>query len=134
MNIIIDTNRYTDYCRNVLEAVDIFQRAQNIYLPLIVLAELRAGFLFGKKSQHNESNLIIFMQSERVQILAPDEATSILYAQLFCQLRKQGTPIPTNDLWIASLAMQHNLRLFSRDKHFDHIAQLARASSNPTGA
>jgi len=42
--------------------------------------------------------------------------------------REQGTPIPTNDLWIASLVAQYNLMLFSRDRHFDVIPQLARVN------
>jgi tRNA(fMet)-specific endonuclease VapC len=49
------------------------------------------------------------------------------FARLFLQLRRQGTPIPTNDLWIAALAVQHDLALFSRDGHFEHLPQLARA-------
>ena len=48
------------------------------------------------------------------------------YAHLFYQLRQQGTPIPTNDIWIAALTVEHGLALFSRDSHFDHLPQLAR--------
>ena len=49
-----------------------------------------------------------------------------IYAGLFAQLRRQGTPIPTNDIWIAALALQHNLALLSRDAHFDNLPQLRR--------
>jgi predicted nucleic acid-binding protein len=48
------------------------------------------------------------------------------YAAIYLQLRRQGTPVPANDLWIAALAIQHELVLFSRDPHFQHVAQLAR--------
>lgn len=48
------------------------------------------------------------------------------YAAVYRQLRRQGTPIPTNDLWIAALVLQHNLVLFARDRHFDSVAQIAR--------
>ena len=45
---------------------------------------------------------------------------------MFNTLRKRGTPIPTNDIWIAALAMQHQLTLYTRDRHFDHLPQLKR--------
>jgi predicted nucleic acid-binding protein len=41
-------------------------------------------------------------------------------------MRRQGTPVPTNDLWIAALVLQHDLLLYARDRHFDVIPQLAR--------
>ena len=56
----------------------------------------------------------------------PPEETTRDYAQLCAQLKKQGTPIPANDIWIAALVSQHNLLLHSRDSHFDHLPQLAR--------
>ena len=67
-----------------------------------------------------------FLASPRVGVLYADEATTRSYAGLFAQLRRQGTPIPTNDLWIAALAVQHGLALHSRDAHFDSIPQLLR--------
>jgi predicted nucleic acid-binding protein len=67
-----------------------------------------------------------FLNSPRVRLLLPDEQTTYHYATLFVQLHGQGTPIPTNDLWIAALVLQHNLVLLARDAHFDHIAQLTR--------
>jgi predicted nucleic acid-binding protein len=32
--------------------------------------------------------------------------------------------MPTNDMWIAAVVVQHNLVLHSRDRHFDRLAQL----------
>jgi tRNA(fMet)-specific endonuclease VapC len=43
---------------------------------------------------------------------------------LIRQLKKAGTPIPDNNLWIAALALEHDLTLVTRDKHFQHIPQL----------
>ena len=57
------------------------------------------------------ANLQRFLGSPRVSILLPDEQTTHHYAQLYQQLRKKGVAIPTNDLWIAALAVQHNLVL-----------------------
>ena len=126
MRIALDTNRYVDFCRGEPEVVRVIQQSTNILLPFVVLAELRAGFLCGNRSRQNERTLDKFLLSEGVAIIQADEETTHHYARLFQQLRKRGTPIPTNDLWIAALVVQHDLTLFARDAHFDHLPQLAR--------
>lgn len=126
MRVALDSNRYSDFCKDVPDAVDIVRRADQIFLPFIVLGELRAGFRCGKRSRRNEGILRRFLQSSRVSVLLADEATTHLYASVFAQLRAAGTPIPTNDIWIAALVLQHDLELCSRDRHFDHLPQLRR--------
>jgi len=61
-----------------------------------------------------------------VEILQSDDGTTQTYAELFRELRVRGTPIPTNDLWIAALAVEHSLPLCSRDAHFDAFPQIPR--------
>ena len=126
MRIALDTNRYVDFARGVPEAVEKIELADQVYVPFAVTAELRAGFIAGTRGRENEARLVEFINSPRVDVLLPDDGTSHHYARLYLQLRKQGTPIPTNDLWIAALVVQHNLYLFARDKHFDALPQLAR--------
>lgn len=126
VRVLIDTNRYTDFARGEPEAVRTLQRADHILLPFAVVAELRAGFLCGTRAQRNEANLTRFLGSPRVSVLYADDETTHHYARLFRQLRAQGTPIPTNDLWTAALAVQHGLHLFARDQHFDHLPQIPR--------
>ncbi len=87
-------------------------------------AELRSGFLCGTKARENEKNFNKFINVPRVILIFPDNETILHYAILFMQLKKQGTPIPTNDIWIASLALQHRIALLSNDKHFKKIPQL----------
>jgi tRNA(fMet)-specific endonuclease VapC len=127
VNILLDTNRYRDLCEGKADALDGVQRARTLFIPFIVLAELRAGFLCGTLSRQNERILTRFLNSERVRILFPDEDTTHHFARIFAQLRKQGTPIPINDIWIAALAVQHDLILFSNDAHFDALPQVERA-------
>ena len=91
-----------------------------------MIGELRAGFAHGKRVQRNEEVLAQFLAQPRTGVLYPDDQTTHHYARLYNQLRQQGTPIPSNDLWIAALAVQHNLYLFSRDQHFDKLPQLPR--------
>lgn len=126
LRLLIDTNRYTDFARGDREAVDRLQRAARVYVPFIVVGELRAGFLFGSRPSRNEANLTRFLSTPRVEVLYADDETTHQYARLFRQLRTQGTPIPTNDLWTAALAVQHGLHLFARDRHFDHLPQIPR--------
>ena len=126
MKVALDANRYSDFCRGASEVVKHMAEAEKIYLPVIVLGELRAGFQLGTQCRQNERILVRFLSSPRVRLLLPDEQTTFHYATLFVQLRQKATPIPTNDLWIAALAIQHGLILLTRDSHFQHIPQLAK--------
>jgi len=126
MRVLLDTNRYVDFCRGETAVAEIVRRAESVTLPFVALAELRAGFRCGTVGRRNEATLVRFLASPRVTVLYADEQTTHTYAGLFAQLRTQGTPIPTNDLWIAALCVQHDLLLCSRDAHFDHLPQLAR--------
>lgn len=100
--------------------------AERIFLPFVVVGELRAGFAVGNVGRRNEAGLVTFLNSPRVEILYADEQTTHHYASIFAQLRRAGTPIPTNDLWIAALAVQNDLALCSADAHFAHLPQLIR--------
>lgn len=119
--LAIDTNVYSGFMRGEPRAVRALRAAPEIHLPLIVLAELLAGFAGGARPQKNRDELARFMASPRVHLLKPDEKTARHYADVFIALRRRGTPIPTNDLWIAALARQHRLPLLSFDAHFDSI-------------
>ena len=124
MNVALDTNAYSDFMRGAAERVELIRTVQAIVLPLIVLGELRAGFAAGNRESTNVANLQRFLASPRVSVLPPDEQTTHYYAQLHQQLRNDGRPIPTNDLWIAALAVQHDLVLCTSDRHFRQIPQL----------
>ena len=124
MNVALDTNAYSDFMRGVPERVRVVRGATRVYLPLIVLGELRAGFAAGSQAGRNAAVLEQFMASRRVELLLPDAATTEHYARLFVELRGKGAAIPTNDLWIAALAMQHGLTLCTSDGHFSHLPQL----------
>lgn len=126
MKLLIDTNRYTDFVRGDADTVRLLTEADRIFVPFIVLAELRAGFQCGTIARRNEAVLASFLSNARVEVLYPDARTLQVYAEIFAQLRAQGTPIPTNDIWIAALAVQHALPLCSRDAHFGKLPQLAR--------
>ena len=126
MNISIDTNAYIDFTRGNTGRVQIFRIARQIYVPLIVLGELRAGFAAGNQELANAANLQRFMDSPRVALLLPDDQTTHHYAQLYLQLRRNSAAIPTNDLWIAAIVVQHQLVLCTSDVHFQCLPQIPR--------
>lgn len=126
MNIALDTNAYRDFMRGEPKRVEIVCMARRIHLPLIVLGELRAGFAAGNQESKNAANLQRFLNSPRVSVLLPDEQTTHHYAQIHLQLRRKGVAIPTNDLWIAALTVQHGLILCTNDAGFEHIPQMPK--------
>ena len=122
--VAIDTNAYSGFMRGLPGAVKALRSAHEIHLPLIVLAELLAGFAAGTHARKNRDELAQFMASPRVHLLKPDEKTARHYADVYIELRVSGTPIPSNDLWIAALARQHRLPLLTYDTHFAAVPGL----------
>ncbi|HSB15773.1 MAG TPA: type II toxin-antitoxin system VapC family toxin [Bryobacteraceae bacterium] len=123
----MDTNCLTDAFRGESATVRIIEQAVEVWIPFVTLAEIKAGSLAGSRTAENERLLQEFLLLPGVALLYADRETTDVYARLFIQLRRAGTPIPTNNLWIASLAVQHQLLLLSRDEHFNILPQIARA-------
>jgi tRNA(fMet)-specific endonuclease VapC len=124
LRFALDTNRYVDFCRGDDEVRRLVETAERVCLPFVVIAELRAGFAIGTRGRQNERILGRFLRKGGVEVLLVTDATTRAYASLYRQLRQQGTPIPTNDLWIAALVVEHGLALCTRDAHFRHLPQL----------
>jgi tRNA(fMet)-specific endonuclease VapC len=94
----------------------------------MVLGEIKAGFLGGTQRHRNEALLQRFLAKATVSVLLPGRETAEHYGRIFVQLKRAGTPVPDNDLWIAALALEHDLTLITRDRHFERIGQLPRES------
>jgi tRNA(fMet)-specific endonuclease VapC len=131
VRILLDTNRYTDLARNVADVVARVRGATEVWLPLFVLGELRAGFLGGSRRQRNEVVLEKFLGRPNTGVLLPDVETASYYARVYNDLRRQGTPIPANDVWVAALAIQNDLTLDARDQHFQHVPGLKLVGAQP---
>ena len=127
VRVALDTNRLTDLFQGDAELADRLGECDEVWIPLIVLAEMKAGFLGGSQQYRNETLLQTFLGKPTVGILLPARETAEQYARLFVQLKRAGTPIPDNDLWIAALALEHDLQLITRDRHFKSIPQLLLA-------
>ena len=127
MRVALDTNRLTDLFQGDAALAERLGLCDEVWIPLVVLAEIKAGFLGGTERHRNEILLRKLLSKTTVGVLLPDRETAEHYARLFVQLKRAGTPVPDNDLWIAALALQHDLLLITRDKHLESIPQLLRA-------
>ena len=122
--ILIDTNIYSHAMRGHDEVVDTLKHVTSIGISSISIGELFSGFKAGNKERINRQELHIFLDSPRVTLYYVDEVTAEFYSAILTQLKKQGSPIPTNDIWIAATALQQGLPVYTFDKHFKHIAGL----------
>lgn len=122
--LVLDTSAYSRLFRGDAIAVQALRDAAEIHVPLIVLGELLAGFAVGSRQERNRQDLSEFMASPRVSLMRPDERTAHRYAGVYAGLRAAGRPIPTNDLWIAALALQAGMPLLTFDAHFGFVPGL----------
>ena len=123
---LIDTNAVIDLNNGDPAITTIVQDATEIYLPMNVLGELYYGAERSLRIEENFEQIKAIAQDW--DILPPDLMTARIYGQIRNQLRKKGKPIPENDIWIAALALQHKLRLLTRDKHFNEVDDLKTIS------
>jgi tRNA(fMet)-specific endonuclease VapC len=122
--VLLDTSAYSAFMRGHPELKLAVQRSEEIRVTPIVLGELISGFKTGKNEARNRQLLEAFLSSPRVNIIDIDEETSERYAIILNALRVKGTPIPTNDIWIASSAMQYGLKVVTTDTHYLQIPQI----------
>ena len=118
---VIDTNIYSAFKTNHPATVERFREAERIVVCPTVHGELLAGFKCGCREEKNTAELDEFLDRPRVGYVTTDASTAEYYAEIFKRLRAKGTPIPTNDMWIAAAAMQHGLAVCTRDEHFRNI-------------
>lgn len=122
--VLIDTNIYSLAMKGDADVVKRLKRIDCIGFSTISIGELLSGFKGGHREIKNREELDFFLDSPRVAVHPIDESTAEFYASILANLRAAGTPIPTNDIWIAATAFQHGYKLYSRDAHFDLIPGL----------
>ena len=124
MKILLDTSAYVGFKVGADEVVDIIVKSQHILFSPVVLGELMFGFYNGTRFKQNMEALNEFLRHEIVDLIPLGEITADRYSRIAHQLTKQGTPIPTNDIWIAAQAMEHGAELITSDRHFEQLAGL----------
>lgn len=124
VGVALDTNRLSDMFNGDALLGSFLGTCSDVRVPLMVLAELKAGFYGGNRQAQNEEFVRLFLAKSTVSVIYPGRETADQYARLYLQLKRIGQPIPVNDMWIAAMAIEHDLTLITRDKHFDCIPQL----------
>lgn len=127
--ILLDTNAYASFKKNEAAIIEIVRLAELICISPIVIGELTAGFDGGSKARQNKIELQKFLASSRVVVYPITLDTSHFFSQIYCILKRKGKPIPTNDMWIASQALEHGCVLCTHDKHFSFIEGLISGST-----
>jgi tRNA(fMet)-specific endonuclease VapC len=122
--VMIDTNIYSLAMRGEPSVVDILRKIDQIGISTISVGELFSGFKAGSREEKNREELEVFLDSPRVNVHGVCVETADFYSVILNQLKTAGTPIPTNDIWIAASALQNGYKLFSKDKHFNFIQGL----------
>ncbi len=105
--------------------IELIEGADWIGVPAIVLGELQIGFFLGSKIEKNEAILREFLDHQVVETLPTDAHTARIYAEMLLDLRRAGTPLPSNDIWIAACATQHGATVVTLDAHFHKINRAA---------
>jgi len=124
--VILDTNALSAAAESEPGIVAQIARADQVFLTVISLGEYRYGISRSRHHTRYENWLSAFIDDTTV--LSIENETTIYYAAISLELRRAGSPIPANDLWIAALCLQHSLPLISRDRHFDHVSGVTRIS------
>jgi len=122
--MILDTNGLSALAEGELRLEPILRKATQIAVPVVVLGEYRYGIQQSRERQRYEHWLVEYLPKFRV--LNVDEQTTTSYAAVRGELKRAGTPIPSNDVWIAALCRQYSLPVLSRDRHFDLVPGLRR--------
>ncbi|MCF8128655.1 MAG: type II toxin-antitoxin system VapC family toxin [Deltaproteobacteria bacterium] len=122
--ILIDTNIYSYALRGDPDVASTLRQVAHIGFTAISMGELLSGFKSGRREEENRQELVTFLDSPRVVLYSVNEATAEYYAHILNQLKKKGTPIPTNDIWIAAVAFEHGLPLYTMDQHFFRVEGL----------
>lgn len=120
----LDTSAYSYLMRGHPAVSELIDRAEWIGVPAITLGELRLGFLLGTRRSENEEELLDFLGHPVVDVVPVDAEVSHHFAGIVADLRRAGSPVPTNDLWIAASAARVGALVLTFDGHFEAIARV----------
>ncbi len=122
--LVLDTSAYSHMRAGHDAVLDIIAAAEIVLMPVTVLGELEAGFELGSRARENRVVLAEFLDEPFVSILPITPEVARRYGQIFADLRRAGTPITINDIWIAATAVDCGGHLLSFDQNFHRIQSL----------
>lgn len=122
--LVFDTSAYSQMRRGHGEVLDTLAAVTLVALPAVVLGELEGGFALGSRREENRRELAEFLAEPFVEVTPLTAAVARRYGEIYARLRHAGTPIPTNDLWIAACTVETGGELLTFDRHFRHVEGL----------
>lgn len=122
--LLLDTNAWTDLMRGERQVAGAVRGARRIVMSSIVVGELEYGFRAGSRTDEDLARLDDFLESPVVRFLYVTRTTADRFGRTMATLRAAGTPIPTNDVWIAAHVLETGATLATRDRHFEAIPGL----------
>jgi len=128
VRIALDTNAYSALMKGHRDVAALIRRSEAVLVPGVVAGELLYGFRLGSRFEENAARLEAFLAAPSVDLLPVTLTTADRFGRIAAALRQKGTPIPTNDIWIAAQAMVAGADLLSSDAHFGLVEGLAWVS------
>jgi len=125
VKLLLDTSAYSGFRRGVSSVVEKISGSDSVLISPVMLGELMFGLRKGGKFEQNMRMLRRFLDHEAVEVAPLGAVTADRYSRIVMQLKKDGSPMPINDVWIAAQAMEHGAELLTSDRHFEQVAGLA---------
>ena len=126
LRLVLDTSAYSHFRAGHSRVLDLIAAAEIVLIPAIVIGELEAGFVLGRRERENRVLLSEFLSEPFVAVLPVTPSVAHHYGRLFAMLRRAGTPIPINDIWIAATALDCGGHLLTFDGDFDNLPTVDR--------
>ena len=125
---VIDTNVLIECFQNNQSISEAISQYDRILICPAVLGEFKAGIdVNTRRGKKVKALLDEFLDDPAVAIVPSTDETADSYARIFRTLKDNGTPLPTNDMWIAAAALEHGAAVLSSDGHFSHVPMLKLA-------
>jgi len=121
---VLDTNAYVAFRRGDAAVGELVRSSERLYLSVFVLGELYFGFHDGARRKENASALRALLAHPRVSLELATQLTAERFGRVSAALKRAGTPIPTNDVWIAAHTLELGAELVTYDRHFRHVPGL----------
>jgi predicted nucleic acid-binding protein len=129
--LVLDTSAYSHFRRGHAGVLDALARADRVLIPVTVIGELEAAFELGQRARENRRVLDDFIGEPFVEVVPATESVARHYGRLFATLKRHGTPLPVNDIWIAAAAVDCGGTLLTFDADFERIGSLDRLTLKP---
>jgi tRNA(fMet)-specific endonuclease VapC len=124
--VLLDTSAYIALRKGLPEAEGVIRSHRRLGVTSVVVGELLCGIALSQDAATMRSELSAFLNYPNVLVFPVTANTAVHYGRIFAALRRKGRPIPSNDMWVAASALEHDLALYSYDTHFEHVPGLVR--------